>query len=229
MSFLGGSVVKKLPANARDSGSIPGSGRSPGEGNGNRLQGSCLGNPTDRVSSWATVHMVEKRWTWPSTQGHTHRGVYGGDKVDLSVTLHVCVQEIYKVSEFIHFRQRDQVIARGQLAASPLRVTFPKWLAGLLLRSVHWREKGSPACSPPPSEGGGCRKPTWYFTSSASHPSRASTCDSSHCFRPAHPPQKPLPFQKPQIPWTGISGDGIKTSGLNTTFLQVILMHDQLK
>ena len=106
MSFLGGSVVKKLPANARDSGSIPGSGRSPGERNGNRLQGSCLGNPTDRVSSRATVHMVEKRWTWPSTQGHTHRGVYGGDKVDLWVTLHVCVQEIYKVSEFIHFRQR---------------------------------------------------------------------------------------------------------------------------
>ena len=44
----GGSAVKNLPANAGDEGSISGSGRSPGEGNGNPLQYSCLGNPTDR-------------------------------------------------------------------------------------------------------------------------------------------------------------------------------------
>ena len=41
-------TVKKSARNARDSGSIPGLGRSPGEGNGNSLQGSCLGNPVDR-------------------------------------------------------------------------------------------------------------------------------------------------------------------------------------
>ena len=46
--FSGGSVVKNPPANARDTGSIPGSGRSPGEGNGDPLQYSCLGNPMDR-------------------------------------------------------------------------------------------------------------------------------------------------------------------------------------
>ena len=46
--FLGGSVVKNPPANAGDAGLIPGSGRSPGEGNGNPLQYSCLGNPMDR-------------------------------------------------------------------------------------------------------------------------------------------------------------------------------------
>ena len=46
--FLGGSVVKNLPASTRDVGSIPGSGRSFGEGNGNPLQYSCLGNPMDR-------------------------------------------------------------------------------------------------------------------------------------------------------------------------------------
>ena len=46
--FPGGSVVKNLPSNAGDAGSIPGSGRSPGEGNGNPLQYSCLGNPMDR-------------------------------------------------------------------------------------------------------------------------------------------------------------------------------------
>ena len=47
-SFPGSSVVKNLPANAGDVGLICGSGRSPGEGNGNPLQYSCLGNPTDR-------------------------------------------------------------------------------------------------------------------------------------------------------------------------------------
>ena len=42
--FPGGSVVKNPPANARDAGSIPGLGKSPGEGNGNPLQDSCLEN-----------------------------------------------------------------------------------------------------------------------------------------------------------------------------------------
>ena len=44
----GGSVVENSPANAGDMGSIPGSRRSPGEGNGNTLQSSCLGGPMDR-------------------------------------------------------------------------------------------------------------------------------------------------------------------------------------
>ena len=48
MGFPGGSVVKNMPVKAGDAGSIPGSGRYPGEGNGNPLQYSCLGNPTDR-------------------------------------------------------------------------------------------------------------------------------------------------------------------------------------
>ena len=56
--FTGGSVVKNLPANAGDLGSIPGSGRSPGEGNGNPSQYSCLENPMD-IGAWcATVHGV---------------------------------------------------------------------------------------------------------------------------------------------------------------------------
>ena len=44
----GGSVVKNPPASARDAGSVPGSGRSPGGGNGSPLQDSCLGDPRDR-------------------------------------------------------------------------------------------------------------------------------------------------------------------------------------
>ena len=53
-------MVKNPPTNAGDAGSIPGSGRHPGEGNGNPLQYSCLGNPMDRGAWWATVHGVAK-------------------------------------------------------------------------------------------------------------------------------------------------------------------------
>ena len=56
MGFLGSSVVKNLPANTGDMALIPGSGRSPGEGNGNPFQYSCLGNPMDRGAWWAEVH-----------------------------------------------------------------------------------------------------------------------------------------------------------------------------
>ena len=60
VGYPGGSVVKNLPANAGDTGSIPRSGRSSGEGNGNPLQYFCLGNPMDTEFWWATVHGVTK-------------------------------------------------------------------------------------------------------------------------------------------------------------------------
>ena len=59
-------AVKNLAGNAgdtRDAGSIPGSGRSPGVGNGNPLWCFCLENPMDRGAWWATVHGVTKIWT----------------------------------------------------------------------------------------------------------------------------------------------------------------------
>ena len=58
--FPGGSVVKNLPANTGDVGSIPGTGRSPEVGNGSVLQYSCLGNPVDRGVWQATVHGLTK-------------------------------------------------------------------------------------------------------------------------------------------------------------------------
>ena len=64
MGFPSFSVVKNLPANgggSRDSGLIPGSGRYPGERNGDPLQYSCLGNPMDRGAWQATVHGVAKQ------------------------------------------------------------------------------------------------------------------------------------------------------------------------
>ena len=57
--FPGGSAVENPPASAGDACSIPGSGRSPGEGNGNALQHSCLDNPMDRGAWWDTVHGVK--------------------------------------------------------------------------------------------------------------------------------------------------------------------------
>ena len=63
MSFPGGTVVKNPPVNAGDASSIPGSGRSPGEGNGNPLQYYCLENPMDRRDWQAIVHGVAKSRT----------------------------------------------------------------------------------------------------------------------------------------------------------------------
>ena len=62
----GASVVEDPPANAGgtgNSGSIPGSERTPGGGNGNLFQYSCLENPMDRGTWWATVHNITKGWT----------------------------------------------------------------------------------------------------------------------------------------------------------------------
>ena len=71
ISYNGGAsqvalVVQNLPANSgdiRDTGLIPGSGKSPGGGHGNPLQYSCLENPMDRGVWQVTVHGVTKNWT----------------------------------------------------------------------------------------------------------------------------------------------------------------------
>ena len=65
--FLGGSVGEEFTCNVGDKGdvgSIPGLGRSPGEGHGNSLQYSCLENSMDRGAWWATVYRVTKSQTW---------------------------------------------------------------------------------------------------------------------------------------------------------------------
>ena len=66
--FPGGSVVKILPATSGDMGLIPGSGRSPGEGNDNLLQYSWLGNSLDRGALWATVQCHKQS----GLSTHTH-------------------------------------------------------------------------------------------------------------------------------------------------------------
>ena len=63
MGFPGSSEVKASACNVGDLGSIPRLGRSPGEGNGNPLQYSCLENPMDGAAWWAIVHGFTKSWT----------------------------------------------------------------------------------------------------------------------------------------------------------------------
>ena len=66
MGFPGGSVVRNPPANAgdtRNADSIPGLVKSPGEGNSNPLQHSCLENPVDKGTCRTRVHGVAKSWT----------------------------------------------------------------------------------------------------------------------------------------------------------------------
>ena len=71
----GGSDGKECACNAQDPGLNPGTGRSPGEGNGNPPQYSCLQNPRDRGAWWATFHVVTKSWIWlTNTNDHF---VYG--------------------------------------------------------------------------------------------------------------------------------------------------------
>ena len=76
-----GSDGKESTCYAGDLGSIPGWGRSPGEGNGNLLQYSCLEDPMDRGAWWATVYGVAKSWTRLSdththTNTNTHTHIY---------------------------------------------------------------------------------------------------------------------------------------------------------
>ena len=66
LGFPIGSVSKESACKTGGPGSISELVRSPGEGNGNLFQYSCLGNPIDRGTWWATVHGVAKSWTWLS-------------------------------------------------------------------------------------------------------------------------------------------------------------------
>ena len=75
-------VVNSLPAHAKDSGLIPGSGKSPGEGNGNPLQYLCLGNPMDRGEWRATVGGDAKSQTQPIM--HTARMLTLGPRLVLT-------------------------------------------------------------------------------------------------------------------------------------------------
>ena len=81
MCFPGGSVIKNLPANAGDEdvGLTPESGRSPGVGNSNPLQYSCLENSMDRGAWWSIVHRAERSQTQLSTHAQIAHNIRNGN------------------------------------------------------------------------------------------------------------------------------------------------------
>ena len=92
--YTGASQVlssKESACNAGDAGSIPRSGRSFGEGNGNPLQCSCLETCKDGGVWWATAHEVTKSWTRVSTHSHVTHTVY----ICVYVYIYVCMQYTY--------------------------------------------------------------------------------------------------------------------------------------
>ena len=79
-------MVKNLPFNAGETGLIPGSGRSPGDGNGNPLQYSCLGSPMVRGAWWATVQQVSKSQTRLNTK-QQHSRVHTNTLIPMNTQL----------------------------------------------------------------------------------------------------------------------------------------------
>ena len=111
--FPDGSVVKNLPVNAGDSGLIPGSGRSPGGGNINPLQYSCLKNPMARGAWQAIVHGVTKDW---ATE-HPHRYVHTHTHTSAHVSGEICTSSVH-------------CIRANFLPVLELGKMLPKWVKG---------------------------------------------------------------------------------------------------
>ena len=108
LGFPGGSEVKASACKAGDLGSIPGSGRAPGEGNGNPLQYSCLENPMEGGAWWATVHGTAKSCTWLSERlQFMRRGVKGAASYETDISVknyckHIAPQPPFKPLAYGH-------------------------------------------------------------------------------------------------------------------------------
>ena len=110
--FPGGSDGKASAYSAGDPGLIPGSGRSPGEGNGNPLQYSCLENPMDGGAWLATVHGVAKSWTRLSD--FTHRWPkYWSFNFNISLSSEYSGLISFRIDRF------DLLAVQGSLRSSP--------------------------------------------------------------------------------------------------------------
>ena len=116
MGFPGGSVVKNPLASAGDVGLIPESGRSPGEGNGNPLQHSCLENPMDRGVWWATVHGVTKEsdMTEQLNNNNSHASSPGNKKKCKKNGIFNCLIP-YKVVSRISFVPQNSFVRKYKL------------------------------------------------------------------------------------------------------------------
>ena len=118
--FPGGSEVKASASNVGDPGSIPGWGRSPGEGNVSPLQYSCLENPRDGEAWWATIYGVTKSQTWLShfTSLHSSLHFHSISQVQLlrwlslfsDLTLHYIAYSSIKYLESLSITASSQIL-----------------------------------------------------------------------------------------------------------------------
>ena len=127
-TFPGGTVVKNLPANAgdaRDTGSIPRSGRSPGGGNGNPLQYACLKSSTDRgpdYCPWSFKELDMAKHTRTCTHTHTHTHT-------LTQLIHVVVQQtLTQHCKAIILKKQNLIKKRKHFSSLP---TLESWWRGL--------------------------------------------------------------------------------------------------
>ena len=136
--------VKNPPVNAgeiRDAGSVPGPGRSCGRGPSNPLQCSCLENPTDRGTWWATIHSVAKSWTLLSNLAHLVSGVVrAGETLGGSFVLKAISQD--KTAR----RRQGEGPTFGFLGWLPGRWDVPWLLAGYHIQTCTHTHNHSSFC-----------------------------------------------------------------------------------
>ena len=132
-------MVKNPPANAgdvRDTGSIPGLGRSPGEGNGNSLQYSCLGNSMDRGALWAIVHGVPESDT---TERLNNNNVFLEHRWELSPVRHALMASLVaQMVKDLPVMQETRVRSLGQ--EDPLEKEMATH-SSILASRISWAEE----------------------------------------------------------------------------------------
>ena len=107
MGFPGGSDCKESACNTGNLSLIPGSGRSPGEGNDNPFQHSCLENPIDRGTWLSTVHGVAKSWTRLSDFTFTFKLLYYFYHLSFSETIYFTHSILYLLNQFHKINTRS--------------------------------------------------------------------------------------------------------------------------
>ena len=152
--FPGGSEVKASAWNAGDLGSIPGSGRSPGEGNGNPLQYSCLENPMEGEAWWATVHGVAKSRTRLSYLTLNYTDFLYPQIVNIYIRWAWSILLFQKVSEWV------KSLSRVWLFATPWTVAYQASPSMGFSRQEHWSGLPFPSPGDLPYSGIEPRSPT---------------------------------------------------------------------
>ena len=160
----------------RDAGLIPGSGRSPGGGNGNPLQYSCLENPMDRGAWWATVHGVTKSWTGLSIPAH-RRAAAPATKPQL-----IPGQLAGSLRSWISLRMHLVITEEAQDGKKQLHSTSQNATAGETI-SLHFPTQPASFSFPqPPLSSSKFLRDTWLEQDPHHHSQRGKDAFWSRCF-----------------------------------------------